>query len=141
MRQEVTCVPLILRFPVRLPAGVRAPHPVSLRQIPATILDLIGTNADSPYESISLLNYVVDRGEPVLSTDGNAHGLVFGDWNLVVQLDASKKQLFNLKNDPQETTDLAGRPETAEVQQCLQQRLDAIVSILAAKAARAPKIR
>lgn len=138
MRQEVTRVPLIVRFPLRLPAGVRAPHPVSISQIPATILDLIGADANSPYGSVSLLNSVVDRDEPVLSSDGGVHGLVVGDWHFIVQRDVRKKQLFNLKADPQEKVNLADQPETAEIQQRLQQRLDAIVSALAAKAARRP---
>ncbi len=139
MRQEVTRVPLIVRFPVRLPAGVRVPHPVSIRQIPATILDLLGTDVNSPYEGPSLLNSVLDRDEAVLSTEGGVHGLALGDWHFVVQRDVQKKQLFNLKNDPQETADLAGRPETAEIQRNLQQRLDAIITVLADAAARRAK--
>ena len=42
-RQSVQ-VPLLLIFPDHLPAGRRVQTPVSLRNIPATVLDLIGTN-------------------------------------------------------------------------------------------------
>lgn len=140
MRQEVTRVPLIVRFPARLPAGLRVPHPVSIGQIPATILDLIGAN-DSPYSDISLLNSVVDGGTPVLSSEGIYHGLVLGGWHLLAQRDGNKTRLFNLKDDPQEMTNLAGKPETAEIQQHLQQHLDDLVSALDAQAAHSRKTR
>ena len=35
-------VPLVVRYPARLPAGGRVGTPVSLRDLPATILDLAG---------------------------------------------------------------------------------------------------
>jgi arylsulfatase A-like enzyme/tetratricopeptide (TPR) repeat protein len=44
--EEVTRVPLVLHAPGRLPAGVRVRGPVSLIDLPATLLDLVGTETE-----------------------------------------------------------------------------------------------
>jgi len=40
--EEVVAVPLILRLPGRLPSGARVAGPVSLVDLPATVLDIVG---------------------------------------------------------------------------------------------------
>jgi arylsulfatase A-like enzyme len=50
-------VPLILRLPGESPPGLRVPDPVSLRDLPATIVDLIGLSGDSPFPGRSLAAY------------------------------------------------------------------------------------
>jgi len=40
--EEVVAVPLIIRLPGRLPAGARVSGPVSLVDLPATVLDVVG---------------------------------------------------------------------------------------------------
>lgn len=44
---ELLHVPLVIRAPGRLPSGARVAHVVSLRDIPATILDLAGVQASA----------------------------------------------------------------------------------------------
>ncbi|WP_435006107.1 sulfatase [Tundrisphaera lichenicola] len=52
-REEVH-VPLLLVKPGRLPSGLRITEPVSLRDLPATIVDLLGLPESSPFPGRSL---------------------------------------------------------------------------------------
>ncbi|MDH3732869.1 MAG: sulfatase, partial [Gemmatimonadota bacterium] len=45
-------VPLILRYPEDVPAGLRVRRPVTIRDVPATIADLL--SADAPFPGVSL---------------------------------------------------------------------------------------
>ena len=51
--REVVWVPLLVRFPARVPAGLRVSRAVSLRDIPRTILDVLGIG-DSAFPGVSL---------------------------------------------------------------------------------------
>ncbi len=42
--RQLVGVPLVIRFPARIPAGTVVSQPVSLRDIPATVLDLLGVD-------------------------------------------------------------------------------------------------
>jgi arylsulfatase A-like enzyme len=50
-------VPLVIRWPGRVPAGRRVEVPVSLRDLPATIVDLVGLSRASPFPGQSLARY------------------------------------------------------------------------------------
>jgi arylsulfatase A-like enzyme len=54
-------VPLIVRFPPAVPAGVRVDAPVTLRDIPATVLDLIGAS-DNEFAGKSLASRWLEPG-------------------------------------------------------------------------------
>ncbi len=47
-------VPLLFRYPGRVPAGVRIDSPVTIRDIPATILDLVELGSHEPFPGESL---------------------------------------------------------------------------------------
>ncbi len=53
-------VPLILRYPPRLPAGTRVPEAVSLRDLPATVLDLAGAPDAARFPGRSLVDVLED---------------------------------------------------------------------------------
>lgn len=52
--RELLWVPLLLRFPGRVPAGRRVATHVSLRDVPATVLDLIGIPEPHPLPGATL---------------------------------------------------------------------------------------
>jgi arylsulfatase A-like enzyme len=65
-RQSVH-VPLVMRLPGRLPAGAVVPRPVSLRDIPATVMDLTGHSSGEPFQGRSLARFFTTAGPPALA--------------------------------------------------------------------------
>ncbi|MEP7327333.1 MAG: sulfatase [Gemmatimonadota bacterium] len=136
-------VPLILRFPGKVPAGVRVPQAVSTTNIAATILSLASV-ADTQLPGRSLLLGVDEAGpqlQPVVSEMSKAGGkdppewpgskgwvrsLVADRWHFIV-LENGERSLFDIDRDPLELTNLAGTPEGSPVAQTLLDRLSAIV--------------
>ncbi len=57
MYRPLMHVPLVMRFPGRVPAGVRVPQPVSLRNIPRTVLDLLAATDDARFPGFSLAGF------------------------------------------------------------------------------------
>jgi arylsulfatase A-like enzyme len=133
--QEVVGVPLVMRYPPRIPAGTRVATPVSTVGVFATLLDLAGLEPPPTLQVASLAplasGATQDGGGPVLSElhvfrevasgdarpDPQMHGdrryrlLRDGNWKLVV---SSKGDtfLYDLAADPKETRNLAAeRPE------------------------------
>jgi arylsulfatase A-like enzyme len=51
-------VPLVLYFPAQLPQNVRRGETVSIRDIPATVMDVVGLADRSPFPGTSLIRYV-----------------------------------------------------------------------------------
>ncbi len=110
--RELLNVPLVLRFPGRVPAGADVREPVSLRDVPATILDLIGAGGPPllPGRSLSArwTGGDVPAGvDPVLSDlDGGAYSLVSGAFHYVRWRDRGE-DLFDLHTDLDEQHSLA----------------------------------
>ncbi|MCI0434450.1 MAG: sulfatase-like hydrolase/transferase, partial [Gemmatimonadetes bacterium] len=62
-------VPLVIVFPDRVPAGLRIAQTVSLRDIPATVIDLAGIRDSLPGQSLALTwNDVTMSIEPALAS-------------------------------------------------------------------------
>jgi arylsulfatase A-like enzyme len=132
--QEAVGVPLLLRYPPRIPAGVRVETPVSTVGVFATILELAGVEAPPTLQVGSLVPLASgasrDAGGPILSElhvareisavaspDPQMHAdrryrlLREGDLKLV-ETSKGEHFLFDLGNDPGETRDLAAeRPD------------------------------
>ncbi len=124
-------VPLVMVYPPRVPAGVRRSEPVSLRDIPATVVHVLGFAPDHPFPGTSLLRYAdgsvtaIEVAEPrlavaesspmggVLSTwpvaAGDMFSIVSGDMHYIVD-GRGTEQLFDLSTDIWEYDDLAGTP-------------------------------
>jgi arylsulfatase A-like enzyme len=114
-----TRVPFILSWPSRLPAGAVYPAPVSLLDVLPTSLAAAGRHlpAYRTFDGVDLLPHLTGK------ITGIPHDELFwrrqplfairkGDWKLWESNDASGiygryKLLFNLKDDPNETTNLA----------------------------------
>ena len=117
--QELLHVPLVMGGPGVRPA--RHAEPVSLVDIPHTILDALGVERGDPPDSLPgsaglSLWPVVTEGEAVPNRLLTVEGTLYGSeqraaiqWplKLTVEIGSGRRRLFNLERDPQERTDLA----------------------------------
>jgi arylsulfatase A-like enzyme len=130
--QEELHVPLLVRYPERVPAGMRVSVPVSTLGVFATVLDLVGVEAKVKPQFPSLLNVIEGRpaGGPIVAErfvrgDSKAQGAESplmrqhtrfrayreDHWKLVEDSEGHTF-LFDLARDPREKDDLASsRPE------------------------------
>jgi arylsulfatase A-like enzyme len=115
--EELLRIPLVVRLPAALPAGVRVDVGAQLIDLAPTILDLIGADIPDAMEGVSLLPYLAGGGgdlgrRPAFAvSQGPRHASVrIGDWKLIVDRDAGEgapdqHQLFDLRSDPSESLD------------------------------------
>lgn len=122
---QVLHVPLLIVGADRAPAGRSVPVPVSLRDLPATVVDLLGTGGSSSFPGRSLARYwnatagsTATWEEPVMSEidddDGRqregppARAVV--DRGMVYIHEADQpEEVYDLVNDPHETRNLASQ--------------------------------
>jgi arylsulfatase A-like enzyme len=130
-------VPLLIVAPGRVPAGQTVTAPVSLRDLPATVVDLLGIAGRSPFPGHSLAGRWVNGagstsvpGSPVVSeiTDDDGKfregppSQAFVDQGMVyIRGGDGREELYDLVHDPAETKDLCGdasfRPALAHLRQ------------------------
>ncbi len=127
-------VPLLARYPHRWPGGARIPDPVSLLDVFPTLTELTGAPAPQYVDGRSLLPLLrgdsdADPERVALSeyhTEGGIRAPCFmvrkGAYKYVY-IAGHGAHLFNLDNDPDEHTDLAGRPGIERVQSELHRAL------------------
>ncbi len=141
---QETWIPLIIRFPGRVPAGLRVAVPVSVASVPATITSLAGLRDTFPGRSLLLPADAPGPAQlPVVSemagrTSGKAEewpaskgwlkSLVVDQWHYIRQ-ENGEEGLFKLASDPQEATNLAAAPEHAALLKDLRGRLQGIVGL------------
>jgi arylsulfatase A-like enzyme len=144
--REQIHVPLLIRFPGRVPQGVVVSKPAGLLRIPATILGLAGFTP-AAFPPLSLEEYwsepeLADRPvfselagapQPVSAHDqfmpsaqGWVKSVVHGDWHYLLQQNG-KTQLFRWSHDAAELHDLAqsneGKKVAAALNRILMERL------------------
>lgn len=113
-----TKVPLIFAGP-GVTKGQRCAQPAELLDIYPTLIDLAGLPARDDQEGLSLVPQLrvatTPRERPALTShnQGN-HGVRSERWRYIRYADGSE-ELYDLIADPQEWTNLAGRPEHATV--------------------------
>jgi arylsulfatase A-like enzyme len=126
-------VPLVISFPSRIPAGVRVQPAVSLQDIPATILDVLGFSADSllPGESLAQLwngseadgaadavfseltfNDFSHRIDPIRA--GPMQSLVQGRLHYIRNGDG-REEVYDFVADPDEQLNLAANADSSLV--------------------------
>jgi arylsulfatase A-like enzyme len=124
-------VPLLISFPGSLPEGKRVRTAVSLRDLPATLVDLLDFNQDSPFPGQTLARYwgppanlVASYQEPLLSevkyaagnpawfpiSKGDMRSLVFQGTRYIKNGDGAE-ELFDFEKDPWERQNLASSEE------------------------------
>ncbi len=120
-------VPLIIRYPALMPAGLRISGYNQHKDLVPTLLELAGIESDIPFDGKSLMGMV--RGEAT-SHDSEMyltectwmrkHGWRTPQWKLIRALEPDfhfkpPVELYNLDEDPDEDHDLAeARPEMVD---------------------------
>jgi arylsulfatase A-like enzyme len=125
-------VPLLILTPSRRPSGAVVHETVSLRDLPATVVELIGLANGSPFPGRSLARLWADRptGAPAVETDvvlselaspnpsdpnhgrspvfrGPLVALADGDFVYIRNEGDGNEELFNQREDPDERNNLA----------------------------------
>jgi len=132
--EPVLHVPLVIWAPGRIPQMTRVPDRISLRDLPATVLDLVGGEDSHDLPGHSLVRYWSgSSGEPddaVLAEVGYAEwarewfpsyptakgamqSLLDGDYHYIRNGDG-REELYALNDDPEERHDLSQRDESRE---------------------------
>jgi arylsulfatase A-like enzyme len=137
---NVLHVPLIMRLPGRVPAGVRVAAPVSLRDLAKTIADLTQLPERDRIPGTSLARYwndERDEGSPLFAAvekgvradstlpfaKGDMVSLMDEQWHYIRNNGTSKEELFRYREDPEETVDYATRAESDSVKERLRSRI------------------
>ncbi|MFD1956817.1 sulfatase [Paenibacillus thailandensis] len=114
-------VPLLIRYPGKLPAGRKVSSPTQIKDIMPTILELLGIETGLSFDGRSLLPLV--RGEAYVPesemyitecTWMRKHGWRTPEWKLIVALEPDLHfkpavELYNIVRDPLERHNLAER--------------------------------
>ncbi|MGC6564614.1 MAG: sulfatase [Akkermansiaceae bacterium] len=117
-------VPLMIRVPKgcspSLPdgtkGGTRYDHPVSLLSLYATTTQLCGLPAKPGIDSSSIVPALsnpdapVQKSAPTFLHDGGSVGISAKDWRYI-RYKNGDEELYDIKSDPYEWTNLAGKPE------------------------------
>lgn len=116
-------VPGIARWPGKIKAGSTTPHTTLSMDIFATGCEAAGVKAPNGIDGVSFLPtllgqpqaeatrdlYFVRREGGPLYCGKTIEAFIRGDWKLVLNSPFAPMELYNLKRDPQETTDLAAK--------------------------------
>jgi arylsulfatase A-like enzyme len=109
-------VPLIVSFPGHVPAGRRVSEPATLRNVAATVLDLVGVPGPTPMPGRSLARFwtpgadtTADRIVTSLARpDGRLLSIVVGDWRYIRHDHPEADELYDFKHDVLERWNLVG---------------------------------
>ena len=139
--RQVVEVPLVIVAPSGVPSGLALDEPVSLRDLPATVLGLLGLGGDGVFPGRSLARFwrpgtsqephptaieplMMETDRPALLTNqgrepaakGPMKSLVAGGMHYIRAGDGSE-ELYAMKPDPEEQTNVAGLPAAQQVLQ------------------------
>jgi phosphoglycerol transferase MdoB-like AlkP superfamily enzyme len=108
--EENVRVPLIIVSPT-ITTQLRVNRPVSLIDVPPTILDLLGQEQPSQWQGTSAL---AATGMPLFFTDYSLGllGLRDANYKFIYELESRRMKLFDLSNDPHEQHDLSAREKS-----------------------------
>ena len=158
--RQLVGVPLVIVGPGAVPAGRVVVEPSSLRDIPATVVELVGLSAAAPFPGQSLARFWdgkerpgASQEEPLLMETGKPPGLtnqgrepvakgpmksLIADGKHYIRSADGREELYHLKTDPDERGDLAVYPAAAEILRRFRDRLSAMLKdgTVAAAAAR-----
>jgi arylsulfatase A-like enzyme len=131
---ELIHVPLLVIFPGRIPGGHTVSQPVTLRDLAATVIDLIGLEKAMRFPGRSLAHHLTEVSESArpeeetlfshvnISWDVNKVSMIKGQMSSLISNGMhyiknpdGREELYDIQNDPGETQDLAGLEEEREV--------------------------
>jgi arylsulfatase A-like enzyme len=147
--RQVVEVPLVIAGPGGIPAGRSVAEPVSLRDIPATVLDLLGLDRGTSFPGRSLARFwdrsggeppempeplIMETDRPVLLTNqgrepaarGPMKGIVAGGMHYI-RSGNGQEELYALESDPDEGNDASGLPDAQAVLQGFRRGLRSIL--------------
>ena len=131
-------VPFILRWPSRIQAGSRSDYAGLSFDLFPTFVELAGGKVSDDLDAVSLVPLLEGKAMPqhrelyfTRREGGQAYGgkayeaIIVGDWKLMQNDPYSPLELYNLRDDPQETTNLAAaRPKiVAELSTALRRHI------------------
>ncbi|MFI5459922.1 MAG: sulfatase [Isosphaerales bacterium] len=137
--RQLVEVPLVVVSPIRVPAGRVVTEPVSLRDLPATVLDLVRPGPAASFPGRSLARFwephdgaatpafeplLMETEGPTLLTNqgrepvakGPMKAMVAGGMHYIRSGDG-REELYALGADPEERTNAAGFPEAEKALQ------------------------
>ncbi|WP_136689191.1 sulfatase family protein [Halorhabdus amylolytica] len=131
---EILRVPLIVRVPGRVSKRDRIPDLFSNRSIPATLLDSAGIDAPDPFDTGSVLEAFERTSPPADERIFFEHkyaywgehpyrGVRTRRWKFVEYFHDEPNELYDMKNDPHELTNLAEDPAHNETANRLKQQV------------------
>jgi arylsulfatase A-like enzyme len=109
---ETMHVPLLIRFPGKIPVKKRVYQPVEIIDILPTILDLVKIKPHNHFQGRTLVPSIngkdKGKGSVVYGTGRTGQELILKDnLKFIYTLPTKKKELYNLKNDLEEKMNLA----------------------------------
>jgi arylsulfatase A-like enzyme len=133
--RQLVQVPLVIVGPAGVPVGRSFSEPVSLRDLPATVVDLLELDRRAPFPGRSLARFwnqgegeapppfeplLMETDKPTLLTNqgrepaakGPMKGMIAGGMHYIRSGDGSE-ELYALGPDPDEETNVAGFPDAA----------------------------
>ena len=135
--RQLVGVPLVIVDPKAVPAGRVVVEPASLRDIPVTVVDLLGLEGDSPFPGRSLARLWdanaragAPPAEPLLIETGKPPGLInqgrepvakgpmkslIAEGKHYIRSADGHEELYLLGSDPEEQNNLAGYPFASEI--------------------------
>jgi arylsulfatase A-like enzyme len=147
--RQVMAVPLVIASPDGVPAGRAIGAPVSLRDIPATVVDLLGLARGEPFPGRSLTRFWSEKDpqradfrEPLLMETGKPPGLtnqgrepaakgpmkgLIAEGMHYIRGGDGLEELFLLDTDPEERSNVAAYPFAPDILRQFRTRLSAML--------------
>jgi arylsulfatase A-like enzyme len=143
MYRQLLQVPLIIRYPARLPRGRVVREAVSLRDIPATVLDLAGVPNPRGIPGASLADYVDSARapapweRPILSTASSqatkgGSSLITDGWHYIRSA-RGEEELFDFERDPRDSVNVVATPAGRAALPRIRARFDSLLGRWAPK--------
>ncbi|MBW8349188.1 sulfatase-like hydrolase/transferase [Bacillus sp. IITD106] len=119
--ENTLIVPLIMKFPGKLPAGKRISSVSLIKDIMPTVLELLAIESDISFDGRNLIELINKDRKPVSQVSEfyitectwmRKHGWRTPEWKLICSLEPDfhfkpEIELYNLIKDPEELTNLA----------------------------------
>ncbi len=119
--REIVHVPLIFRWPGRLPAGKRVDAIASLVDLMPTILDYLEVPYGGPMQGVSLRALIEGTPEPPrdavwaeLDMENHIQAVIGGDGSLFHNVKSATWELYHLPSDPGEQINLYDQPSARD---------------------------